>query len=444
MAKINITKLTKTRYSAHVKATAEEKEVSDRKAFENIRSKVKIDGFRNGKVPEHIVRTRYAADIEDSSIQSLIEMTSGQLIKEADKDIYRIRKVENMEPQKAGFSFDIIFDTQPEINLGKMKGLVIKENIPIIDEKDIQKEIKELQKSFAERKSRGDDDYAREGDLLIVSYEQWSDGIPAGEPANGIQVYLGELRFDEEIEKKLIEEKPLKDSEHRFSKNVPQKDGAEKKIDIVIHINQIYEIIWPELTDELAQKYDSEYKNVRELREDISKTLYGRFHRKNMDMEIGSLLDQLNELAEVELPEQYVEERLQKYLDENQIELQNFPEKERDEFKKIFEKETRKKLVNEHVLKESMRELKGEDYRNGFLKFVEDNFDKRMVRTFKLLYDDVLNKNENNYSSQFVEKLLHLYHLNILEKYFREKGFVKKDKKIAFADFFKETNGESV
>jgi len=443
MPKINVNKISKTRYNAHVKTTVEEKAECDKKAFENIRLKVKIDGFRKGKVPEHIIRNRYAGDLEDNAVQNLIEMASEQLIKESEKDIYKIRKVENLTPDKGGYSFDLVYDVYPDINLGKMKGIVIKENIPLIEESDVQKELHEVQKIFVEKKPKGDDEFAQVGDSIVIGYEQWVEGTPVGQPAENVQFFLGDYQFDKEIEDQLIAEKVKKGQEVRIAKKVKQNDGSEKTVDIILSISSIFAAHYPELTDELAAKYDADYTSAKELKNDINKVLTSRFHRKNMDEEIGLALDKLNEIAEIEFPENFLQEKLQKYFEENKIDFQNFPENERAEFQVIFEKEQKKRLVNEFILKEALNDIKTEDYRAGFVKFIEDNFDKRMLRTFKMIYESVLNqRDKNQYGNQFIDRLLQIYHLSLLENYFKEKGMVKKDKKIAYSTFINEVKSE--
>ncbi|MDH4262316.1 MAG: trigger factor [Spirochaetia bacterium] len=436
MLKINVNKVSKTRFSAHVKVSPEEKTVCDKKAFENIRSKVKIDGFRKGKVPEHIIKTRYSQDLEESSVQYMIDMASEQLIKETDKDIYKIRKVENLVPEKGGYSFELIFDIHPEINLGKMKGVTLKELIPIIDEADIKKETQEVLKIYSEKKLKNDDEAANVGDLIVLSYEQWVEGVPIAQPSENVQVNLGNFQFDKEIEEHLIAEQVKKGQEHRVSKKFIQDDGVEKKVDIIIHIDAIYNVSYPELTDEIAVKYDADYTSAKELKNDINKVLFSRFHRKNMDEEIGEALDKLNETTEIDFPENYTQEKLQKYMEENKTDLSAFEENEHEEFKLIFERELKKRLVNEFILKEALKDIKTDEYHFGFTKFIDDNFDKRMLRTFKIVYNSVMSQNDKNeYGNQFINRLLQIYHLDILERYFRDKGLVKKDKKVAFSEF---------
>jgi len=439
MPKININKVNKTRYNAHIKATTDEKEQCDKKAFEDIRLNVKVDGFRKGKVPEHIIKNRYADELKNKSFQNIINLASEQLIKDAQKGIYKIIKVENVSSDKGGYTFDLIFDSFPVIQLGKMKGITIKENIPIIEESDMQKEILEIQRLFAEKKIRHEDESGIVGDLVIVSYEQWSDGAPVGENAKDVQFFLGDMLFDKEIEEQLISTNIKQGQEHRFSKKVPQKDGVEKTVDIIMQIEAIYQMIYPELSDELASKYDPDYTSVKDLKNDINKVLTSRFHRKNMDEEIGGVLIQLHETAEVDFPENYIDEKMKKYLQEElKVDLQSIPEKELNEFSKAFETSQKKNLVNEHILGEAMGVINRETYQSGFVNFIEENFDKRMARTFKIIYANAIqHKNQSDHDA-FIERLLKSYHLDMLEKYFREKGLIKKDKKIKYLEFMSE------
>lgn len=448
MAKIQINKVSGTRYSAHVKTTPEEKQACDTKAMEKVRSKAKLDGFRKGKIPEHIIKSRYGAEIEESAIQSLIEMSSEQLVKESELNIYKIRKIEKLEEQKGGgYSFDILYDLYPQVNLGKMKGLMVKENIPLVEDSDLDKEIQEFRKKFAEKKIKGPQEKAQKGDLAIVSYEHWEEGVPVGEPVANVEVYLGEMVFDEEVEKKLLDEGAQKDSEYRFSRKFSRKDAdgnpQEKDADIIIKVENIYEVVYPELNDDLIKKFDPDYESVNAFKEDIRNVLNKRFHRKNMDEEIGTLIEQLNETAEVEFPENYVREQFQKYLHDNRIPGEKFSEEQFNEFLTSYERELKKRIINEHLLKEAMEGLKTEDYHKGFIAYVEDNFDKKMSKTFKMYYQSVIDHPDNKGANEWLDRLFGFYHLSLLENYFKSKGMVKKDKKISYSEYIKENKEAS-
>jgi hypothetical protein len=298
-------------------------------------------------------------------------------------------------------------------------------------------------KPRAERKLKNEGESAREGDLVVVRYEQWSEGTPLGEPSEGVQLYLGDFQFDEEIEKQILSKPAKKGDEFKISRDIKQHDNIDKKIDVIVKIEDVFEVIYPEHNDEFAASYDSDYKSFKEFESDLQKVLIGRFHVRNMDQEIGAAIEKLNEIAEIELPENYMEDKISKYLEENKINLANFSEKEQEDFRQIFSKEHKKRLVNEYIMKEAMSGLKTEDYKNGFIKFIEENFDKKNSKIFKQIYNNLRPNSENDYTNQLLDKLLRLYHMNLMENYFRTKGLIKKDKKIKFAEFFKQVEAEN-
>lgn len=445
MAKLQIKEVSGARYKAHVVSTPEEVQQSEGKALASVRSKVKIDGFRKGKVPEHVIKTRFAGDIAEKTLHNLLELSADQIAKESEHGVYQVAGVENIKPDPSGYSLDILFDTHPIVHLGKFKGLVIKEDTPVIKDEDFEKELKEVLKSFVKTEPKGDDAICEKGDTVELQYEQWVDGAPSGPPNEGVSVWLGENRFDEEIENKIVEAKVKAGSEVRVEKEfdspVTDDEGKQtgtekKKVDIVIKITKVLKTIFPELTDELAAQYNDSFKTVDDLKSDIRKTMETRFHSKNMNEQIGEVLDKLNESSSVDFPETFIDDKINEYFSSQGHSLENISEKERAELKTAFEKEQLKRTVNEHLMQRAMKAASSENYKDGFVQFLKETHNEKTAQTIGDIYTRVVQNNEKNeYMVKVLNNFLDGYHMHLLENYFREQGLVKKNKKVAYGEY---------
>ena len=447
MAKLQIKEVSGTRYKANVQTTPEEVSQCETRALASVRSKVKIDGFRKGKVPEHVIKTRFGGDIAEKTLQNLLEMSADQIAKESEHGVYQVTSVENVKPDPAGYSLDILFDTHPIITLGKLKGLTIKEDTPVISDDDLNKELKEALKSFVETEPKGDDAVAEKGDTVELKYEQWIDGAPAGPPNEGVSVWLGENRFDEEIEKKIVAAKIKVGGEVRVEKEfdapVTDEEGKQtgtekKKVDIVVHITKIMKTVFPELTDELAAKYDPSLTSAEELKNETRKNMETRFHSKNMNEQIAQVMEKLNETSQVDFPENFISDKMDEYVRSQGQSLANIPEKELAEFKTVFENEQKKRTVNEELMRRAMKAHSGENYKEGFINFLKESHNEKTAETIGNIYTKVVEgKEKNDYMVKVLNNFLDGYHMHLLELYFKEQGLVKKNKKIAYSEYMK-------
>ncbi len=441
MAKIQVKEVGGVRYKASVKTEPEEFQQSENKAIASVRSKAKIDGFRKGKVPEHVLRAKFAGEITEKSINNLLETVSYQLATESPIEIYKIVNIQNIKPDKGAYTMEIEYDTMPQVKLTKLKGITIKEDTPVISTEDENRELREICKLYAEKKEKEAGGVVEKGDMIRIRYEQWVDGTPSGQPAENVEIWVGEGQLDKEIEEKLLTGDVKAGSEvqiERESEAPPATEGetpVKRKHRIIVTVQDIYSVSLPEVNDELAVKYDEAFPSAKELRSDIRLNLEGRFKRKNMDSQIAEAIEKIVESSEVQFPEGFVDEKMNEYLQSHGQSLDMIPAEQLEEFRTIFEKEQKKRLVNEELISKALDGFRGEKYQNAFFEYLERNFDRKTARAVKELYETVRKEQINRGAGGALENFLQYFHISMLENWFRSQGVVKKNKKVSYSEF---------
>ncbi|MES0488831.1 MAG: trigger factor [Leptospirales bacterium] len=442
MSKITINKISRVKFKATVKPTTEEFAGAETQVFDKVRSGVKLDGFRKGKAPEHIIKSKYAADIADKTLQSLLEIAADQIITENKVALYRISTIDNVKPEKDNYSFDLTYEIEPPIELGKMKNYTLKEDIPVISKSDIEKEVKEVQKVYAQTEIKKPEEGAEKGDMVTMSLEHWDDDLPLGQPQEGVQVILGENQFSEKLELEMISKpaKPGDEFRETVETDVPDENGETKKknIDNLAKVHAIYKIVYPELNEELFQKHDPDCKTLDQLKKKLEKSMISRFSRKNIAQEINRVVDEIIKDADIEFPENYVEDKFKKYLGENKQHFDQIPDDKLKEIKDLYTGEIRNRLVNDHLMKKATEKLT--DYKESFVDYLSTEFDEKTGNIGRQLYESMVEqKQKDEYSGKMLDNLLKYYHYYLLETYFRTQSMVKKNKKIPFEKYMSET-----
>ncbi len=450
MASISISKKSDIQYSAKVNVTKEEQEAAEKKAMQKIGQKKKIPGFRKGKVPEHILRSKFEAEIADETLQTTLHEQLPEIAKESENGLYQIVKIDNLKLKKEAYSFELIFDCMPYVKLGKLKGVDLREHIADIKDEDIDREIRMMQRRHAEMNEKPVQT-VENGNLVVVDYEIWVNDIPQGNPMLGQQFIVGEGELDKEVEAELLNGPKKAGDEFTLKKEMSAEEQARQKetlkegqeaathYNLIVKVKEVKSVKFPELNEEFITKIDKNIKTVDELKENTRKDLEKSFHRRSMDEQIAKAIDTVLEGSKVYYPENYMTERMQKYLGERKIELEQMPEKDKEEFETGFVTQQKRRLLVEHIISEASNDKKGDSqYREKLHDFLAEEFNPEMAQAMLMAYDQMLGGRQlDQTSSYLIERALGQFHQNLIEDFFKQQGLVKKGKKMPLAEVLK-------
>lgn len=156
---------------AHVRVSGEYVESLRDKAARQLARKIHIDGFRKGKVPASLVRSRYAGQVEQEAIETLVPACYRQILDQND-DLHPIAEptVENIDlPESGEVSFDLNIEVRPDLELEGLDEIEATRVLPPITDERVDSAIEE----FRDRQSTWEDKgeaSAEEGDALMIDY----------------------------------------------------------------------------------------------------------------------------------------------------------------------------------------------------------------------------------------------------------------------------------
>lgn len=235
-----------------------------------------IPGFRKGKAPMQIVEKYYGKEIfyEDAfnelvpeELETALKENNIQAVSRPDIDVTQIAKGQDL-------IFTAVFQTKPEVKLGKYKGIEIKKVEYNVTDDDINHELSHMQEHNS-RLITIDDRAVENGDIAVIDFEGFVDGNAfEGGKAEGHELEIGSNTFIPGFEDQIVgmkndEEKDInvKFPEEYFSKELAGKDATFK-----VKLHEIKKKELPNLDDEFAKDV-SEFDTLEELKNSIKEKL---------------------------------------------------------------------------------------------------------------------------------------------------------------------------
>lgn len=328
-----------------------------------------IPGFRKGKAPINIVEKYYGKEIfyEDAfndvvpeELEKAVEENKLEVVSRPDIDVTQIGKGQDL-------IFTAVFQTKPEVKLGKYKGVEIEKIQYKVTAKDVEHELGHMQEHNS-RLISIEDRPVEKGDIANIDFEGFVDGVAFdGGKAEGHDLEIGSNTFipgfeDQVIGMKIDEEKDIKVT---FPKEYFSKDLAGKDATFHIKMHEIKEKELPKIDDEFAKDV-SEFDTLAELKKDIkSKQEKDNEHRAKHEME-DAAIEAVCENTKIDIPEGMIDMEIDNMIDNISQRLQyqgitldqylkmmgKTMDDVRKEFKTDAEKNVKSKLVLDQIVAE--------------------------------------------------------------------------------------------
>ncbi|MGB7285553.1 MAG: trigger factor, partial [Salaquimonas sp.] len=245
--------------------------------LEDMKGKVKIDGFRQGKVPAAHIKKLYGKQIMAEIVNETINTRSGDVLKERKEKAAQQPEISMTEDEKeaeailaglADFEFKISYEVMPEITVPDLAKLKIER--PVVDVSDAEVDeqvmkVAENARTYEEKKGK-----AADGDRVIMDYLGKLDGTPFdGGKDEDAQLVVGSNRFIPGFEEQLIgfkagDEKTIKVT---FPTEYPAANLAGKDVEFDVKVKKVEKPVKLEINDELAKQLGVE--SAEKLREAI-------------------------------------------------------------------------------------------------------------------------------------------------------------------------------
>ena len=338
-------KLEKSQVALTIEVGAAEFEAAVEKAYQKMRRKINVPGFRPGKAPRKMIERMYGAEVFfEEAINIAFPEAYEAAVEQEKLQVVGYPAVEMVgEVTKDGFTFKATAPVYPEVTLGEYKGLKAEKPEVKVTAADVDERLKTL----ADRNTRlvSGDREAKSGDTAVIDFEGFLNGKPfEGGKGENHNLELGSGSFVPGFEDQVIGMKAReeKDIDITFPENY-HEDLAGKAVVFKVKVHEVKEKEVPEMDDEFAKDV-SEFDTLKDLKADLKKKITEE-RQKDADRAFEeNLMNQVAENITADIPDVMVENQARQYLDNFKAQIsRQFPY---EEYKKMTGMDDEKLLAD--------------------------------------------------------------------------------------------------
>src|SRR5579863_7328406 len=284
----------------------------------DIQQKAKLPGFRPGKAPASLIRTKFSKQVRDDVLENLLPKYFRQKVEEEHLEVVgrpNVKDVHFHEGEPLRFKAE--FEVAPEIDLKDYRGVTVHYSEPEVGDEDIAKrldEIREQKSQFVNVEPRAIVD----GDYAVVTLDSLS-GVDQAIHQDEVVLHVGDPDTMSGFSEALLGMSP--DEEKEFEVTYPEDFGQERLAGKTVRFHAKLTTIrtkeLPELNDEFAQDL-GDYLTLDDLRGAVRKAIFAEREYAAQQKAKEQLIDKLIETHEFPVPEAYIERQIESQL-ENQF-----------------------------------------------------------------------------------------------------------------------------
>ena len=380
------------------------------KAIRKFSKRVKLPGFRPGKIPRKVLMNQFKPSIEADFIENSVNNYYLKALKEKEIVPVNMGSVSEVNFNHGEhFKFKVTFEVEPQIKLPRMKKnlLKVEKTKYVCDDDDIDLAIEEVRNGHAEVKTI--EDGAQSGDFVICDLQEVDNtGVPIiGKKLETRYVKVGQPPFDNENEKKLLGVKP-----NDSVKVMVPIDENNSLSNFELSVKNVERQILPELNDEFVKLADPESKDISEYREKVKENLDKAYANRSDEAFNQNICDAMIEKINPEFPPSMAESYLKHIIEDIS---KNNSEMDKDKAKEIYkpmaERNLKWYLIRSAIIQSQSFEISKEDISNEIedrkkinpdhAKDIDNYFKKPSNRS--RLSDDLMEKNILAYLKEFTK-----------------------------------------
>ena len=375
--------------------------------------KVKLPGFRPGKIPRDRLMQQFQPNIEAQFMDDNIYKYYLTALQQ--KEIVPVNQAEISDVHfhmGEHFSFTAKFEVEPDFKLPRFKKNMfqVQRNKFIPDDQDINDAIDQLRRSHARIETV--EDGAKEKDFILCDLQKLDDSGVAiiGKKFEKQMLKVGDGSFTDNQKEQLIGLKP------GDSVRIALPDNEDKTITnpYQLKVAKVERENLPAVDDDFLKLINPELSSVDDLRVDVLKKINENFEERTRQSFERELSDALIEKVGVETPPSMVENYLNNILEDVKKQNNGEPieeEKVLETYRPSAERNLKWYLIRKKVISQEQMNIERKDIDAEIENLVSrsPNSEKEIRRFYKKpsnrqrIEDDMVEKKILEYLNQFAK-----------------------------------------
>ena len=286
------------------------------KAFRKLAANITVPGFRKGKAPVNMVKSRVdQMKVFNEAINDVLNPVYQDILNEEKIEPMARPSFDVTKLSEEELEVKVTIVTRPEVELGKYQGHEIGKKEAEIKDEEVEASINELRKQNAIIAPK--DGQAEKGDIVVIDFEGTVDGVPfEGGKAENHELELGSHSFIEGFEDQLVGSSAgiEVDVKVKFPDNYGPDEIAGKDAVFHVKVNEVKQKILPELNDEFIK--DLNMGNVTSIedlkanrREALVKQKEGALKREYLD----KLIEEIKKESKFDIADEILAEETESH-----------------------------------------------------------------------------------------------------------------------------------
>lgn len=244
--------------------------------YRELGRRVKVEGFRPGKAPRHVLERKFKSQVEADVAEALVNQSFSELAREHSlQTVAPPRVTIDKLADGEGLTYTARVEVKPIIEVKGHTSMAFSRGKHAVADAEIDQELERLRKSEGERTPVLGREVAARGDLATIDFEATIDGKPfpgSSDTDTTIEVTEGEFVQGKVIQIEGLAVGAQRTIDYNFPPDFRIADAAGKASKITFTLKKLFETKLPALDDAFAEKVAG-VKTVAELRTRVKEVL---------------------------------------------------------------------------------------------------------------------------------------------------------------------------
>lgn len=331
--------------AVEVTVPAAEITAAEEKTTRRYASSVRLPGFRVGKAPAAIVKKRFATEIRNEAIESIIRKAYKEIIEKDDIKVVSQPHVHDLKFEEGQpLTFEFHYEVGPTVELARVEGFRVERKTSELTEEQFQEQLQAMREEKAAWVPI--EDKPVEGDMVKVALAIANDEGVIGEEQE-VPFVLGDGKAIAAIEELVMEAKPGETIERavRWPDDFP--DESQRGISKVVRmtLRDAKRKTLPELDDAFAREV-GDFDSMEALSDAVREDMKNYLERESDSAVRSDLLNEIISANPFDVPKTWINRMLDQYA-----QMYGVPEDQREqfdtEFRTIAESQIKRDLILE-------------------------------------------------------------------------------------------------
>ena len=275
--------------------------------------KASIPGFRPGKVPHNIIKSRFGKQIFGEVVNESLNNVSKKIVDDfkinaATQPKMDVKSLDEGKDIKVDYSVEVM----PEFKVPDLTNFKITRPVVKVEEKQVNESLERIASQNTKTEKIKKDRKTKLDDTVVIDFEgKMNNKVFEGGTAKGHHLKIGSNSFIPGFEDKLIGKNSGQNFniDLNFPEDYQAKELAGKKVIFNVTINEIREDIKTQINDDFAKSLGLD--SLETLKKNVREQIVNQHSIQSRSKMKREILDLLANSLEFELPSTLVEDEYQ-------------------------------------------------------------------------------------------------------------------------------------